>query len=769
VTISGAATENQTLTASNTLADADGLGGITYHWLRGGVDTGATGTTYTLGDADVGAQISVKASYTDSHGTAESVTSAATAAVADVNDAPTGTVTISGAATENQTLTASNTLADADGLGPITYHWLRGGVDTGATGSTYTLGDADVGAQISVRVNYTDLHGTAESVASAATAAVANVNDAPTNLSLSSNQAPDNVPGATVGVLSVDDPDAGDMLTFTIQPGLDSSLFTIAGDQLRVGNVGLDLESATRSVTVRAADSHGEFVEQTFTIHVFDGKEFTLTAGADVLLPYSSNTRVIGTAPTLNAADNLDGGDGFDSLVLFGGGTFDLNGLAGFANFEEVQVVNFSVTPVTLTLRDGTTSDVAIGGSAFTTQINLFGTTSAGSILGGDGTDSVSLSGNASATSINLGNGNNRSVLSDDAIAGSILGGNGTDSVSLSGNASATTINLGNGNNQSVTLSDDAIAGSILGGNGRDNVNLFGNASATTINLGNAATAGPASTQSIGLFDAASATIILGGIGSESVQLSSSGSANVTTINLGDNFDFVSVANASAWNPGIAIDGGSGSDSLALSGSNQTYDLQLTTLTGIETLSLNGDNETVLVDGDALTGVTNISGGITNKIVTGEAALDLTGKTVSGVTVENSTATGTTFTVDSKTTAFQVLGGPGADTLETTSFAFTALEREAIFALSIETIVDTEGTFNSDPNAVLLTDGTDILALTADNNTVNGTAVTLNATGRFHPGPVFGGNAQEGDGGVETSFARPWVRNHHSDLSMANS
>ena len=42
-------------------------------------------------------------------------------------------------------LTASNTLADADGLGTITYHWLRGGVDTGATGSTYLLGDADVG------------------------------------------------------------------------------------------------------------------------------------------------------------------------------------------------------------------------------------------------------------------------------------------------------------------------------------------------------------------------------------------------------------------------------------------------------------------------------------------------------------------------------------------------------------------------------------------------------------------------------------------------
>ncbi len=50
------------------------------------------GSTYTLGDADVGTQISVQVSYTDGQGTPESVTSAQTAAVANVNDAPTGAV-----------------------------------------------------------------------------------------------------------------------------------------------------------------------------------------------------------------------------------------------------------------------------------------------------------------------------------------------------------------------------------------------------------------------------------------------------------------------------------------------------------------------------------------------------------------------------------------------------------------------------------------------------------------------------------------------------
>ncbi|MBY6135025.1 hypothetical protein KUV61_04245 [Nocardioides marinus] len=182
VTISGTVAEDQTLTASHTLADEDGLGTVTYQWQRGGVDiAGATGGTYTLTQDDVGAVITVVASYTDDEGTAESVVSTATAAVANVNDDPTGSVTISGTVAEDQTLTASHTLADEDGLGTVTYQWQRGGVDiAGATGSSYTLTQDDVGAAITVTASYTDDEGTAESVVSTATAAVANVNDDPT-------------------------------------------------------------------------------------------------------------------------------------------------------------------------------------------------------------------------------------------------------------------------------------------------------------------------------------------------------------------------------------------------------------------------------------------------------------------------------------------------------------------------------------------------------------------------------------------------------------
>ena len=183
-TIGGTATENQTLTANvSGITDADGLGAFSYQWTRNGVNiAGATGASLLLGDADVGANIRVVVSYTDAGGTAETLTSAAVGPVANVNDVPTGGVTIDDTTpTQGQTLAAANTLADADGLGAISYQWQRGGVNiAGATGATYTVTQADVGQLLRVVASYTDAQGTAESVASADTAAVANVNDAPT-------------------------------------------------------------------------------------------------------------------------------------------------------------------------------------------------------------------------------------------------------------------------------------------------------------------------------------------------------------------------------------------------------------------------------------------------------------------------------------------------------------------------------------------------------------------------------------------------------------
>ena len=90
--------------------------------------------------------------------------------IKEVNDTPAGSVTITGTPTKGQTLTAHHTLADADGLGNIHYQWKAGGVDiSGATGSSYTLSQAELGKTITVSASYIDGQGSNESVISAAT------------------------------------------------------------------------------------------------------------------------------------------------------------------------------------------------------------------------------------------------------------------------------------------------------------------------------------------------------------------------------------------------------------------------------------------------------------------------------------------------------------------------------------------------------------------------------------------------------------------------
>jgi hypothetical protein len=58
-------------------------------------------------------------------------------------------------------------LADADGLGALSYQWLAGGnAIAGATAPAHTVTQSDAGSAISVRISYVDGGGTAESVSS---------------------------------------------------------------------------------------------------------------------------------------------------------------------------------------------------------------------------------------------------------------------------------------------------------------------------------------------------------------------------------------------------------------------------------------------------------------------------------------------------------------------------------------------------------------------------------------------------------------------------
>ena len=181
-TIVGTAQVDETLTANALgISDSDGLANATfaYQWIRVESDsteadiTGATSSSYTLVAADQGKTIKVKVSFTDDAGYAETLTSAATAAVSAApltNTAASGAPTITGTAQVGQTLTAgTSAITDANGLdnASFTYEWLRD--DTaiaGATSSTYVVAGADEGHAIKVRVSFIDDDDFSESLTS---------------------------------------------------------------------------------------------------------------------------------------------------------------------------------------------------------------------------------------------------------------------------------------------------------------------------------------------------------------------------------------------------------------------------------------------------------------------------------------------------------------------------------------------------------------------------------------------------------------------------
>jgi hypothetical protein len=132
-----------------------------------GVWYNAAVTMYTPTQADVGKPISVSGSVFYVGGT-HTASSPNALTVINVNDLPTGTVTISGDTTRaGSQLHAVSTISDEDGMGALSYQWKANGQPiAGATGDTLTLGAADAGKTISVVASYVDGFGQAESVAS---------------------------------------------------------------------------------------------------------------------------------------------------------------------------------------------------------------------------------------------------------------------------------------------------------------------------------------------------------------------------------------------------------------------------------------------------------------------------------------------------------------------------------------------------------------------------------------------------------------------------
>ena len=283
--ITGTAQVGETLTADiSGIADVDGLTNVSYsyQWVRndGTNDTdisGATGSTYTLVDADEGKTVKVKVSFTDDAGNDETLTSAATAAVgAGSNNPATGAPSISGTAQVGETLAADTSgIADADGLTNVSfsYQWVRndGSADTDiqdATGSTYTLVATDEGKTIKVKVTFTDDAGHGETLTSAATAAVAAAPNSPATGAPSISgtaQVGETLTSDTSGIADAD--------------GLSGATFSyqwVRND----GNADTDIQDATGSSYALVDADEGKSIKVKVSFTDDAGNEETLTSAA---------------------------------------------------------------------------------------------------------------------------------------------------------------------------------------------------------------------------------------------------------------------------------------------------------------------------------------------------------------------------------------------------------------------------------------------------------------------------------------------------------
>ena len=207
------------------------------------------------------------------------------------NNPATGAPTINGTARAGETLTATTTgISDSDGLAgaTFTHQWLADDVAIdGATGSSYTVTDGDVGKAIKVRVSFTDNAGNAENLTSAATTAV-------TSPALRLQAAA--VDGAALSLTYNNDLDEGVTLpasAFTV---------TVAGNTRSVSSVSVDGRAVT--LTLASAVESGEAVTVSYARP--DGSSFIRDTQGNRAGSFSGETATNNTAGSTDTSQRSD-------------------------------------------------------------------------------------------------------------------------------------------------------------------------------------------------------------------------------------------------------------------------------------------------------------------------------------------------------------------------------------------------------------------------------------------------------------------------------
>jgi Ca2+-binding RTX toxin-like protein len=596
---------------ANTFADPDDGDVLTYmatradgsalpSWL--GFDAATRTFSGTPLNGDVGG-LSLVVKATDKSGA--SVSSHFDVAVANLNDAPTGTVGVGGTATQGETLIASNSLTDPDGLGSIGYQWqsstdgMNWTAIAGATGESFVPGAAQVGQRVRVTASYIDGHGTPESVDSVATPAIVGANNAPIlAVALADQTAVEDAAFAyVVPAGSFTDIDFGDALIYTATRSDGSSLPAwLTFDNATRSFSGTPTSSAAGlwDVRVTATDLTGASISDDFVLDI--ANHIVGTGAANSLVGTGLRDVIEG----LDGNDTLNGGVGADTLI---GGLG--NDMYVVDNVGDVVIEN-----------PGEGSDTVQSSVSCTLGLEVENLTLIGTAaINGAGNDLANvLTGNGGANTLVGGAGNDR--LNGGAGADTLIGGIGNDMYVVDNLGDVPYENAGEGTDtvqssigwtlgaefENLTLTGSAA----INGTGNElNNAIVGNGAANVLDGG----AGDDS-----VTGGASADILIGGEGNDLLN----GGLGADTMSGGAGDDTYTVDDANdvvAEHDGEGLDVVSSSVSYALAAN-----IERLTLSGTASIDGTGNAQDNLLTGNV--GVNVLSGGAGNDALNGAAGAD---------------------------------------------------------------------------------------------------------------------------------------------------
>ncbi|NCS20089.1 MAG: hypothetical protein GPJ15_08765 [Microcystis aeruginosa G11-06] len=276
-----------TLIGNFTTTDPDTGNTFTYSLVTGTGDTdnslftidGNQLKTNTTLDYESKNSYSIRVKTTDQGGL--SYEKQLTVSVSDVNENPTNLNLSNNTVAENSplnTLIGNFNTTDPDTGNTFSYSLVTGIGSTdnslftidGNQLKTNTPLDYETKNNYSIRVKTTDQGGL--SYEKQLTVSITDVNESPTDVTLSNNTVAENSPLNTlIGNFNTTDPDTGNTFTYSLVTGIgstDNSLFTIDGNQLKT-NTPLNYETKNNySIRVKTTDQGGLSYEKQLTVNV---------------------------------------------------------------------------------------------------------------------------------------------------------------------------------------------------------------------------------------------------------------------------------------------------------------------------------------------------------------------------------------------------------------------------------------------------------------------------------------------------------------------